>query len=104
MFVVEHIDYFVVHLPEQLLGLYGRPEPGVPGPFSIRSYLKYMNRPGAWGDSVILWIISIMWGVGITVVDGESLDRTRIRHSMSMREANIVLVHASACHYIPAGN
>jgi hypothetical protein len=104
MFVISHVDFFVTHLAEQLSGLYGVQEEGIPGPFSIKSYLQYLNKPGAWGDSIVLWILSLMWGVGVTVVHGESLDRTKLRHSNSLRETDMVLVHTGSCHYIPGGN
>jgi hypothetical protein len=103
MFVCQNIDHFVEVLPAHLLGIYGGQEEGVPGPFSLKSYLHYLLKPGAWGDSIVLFIVSVMWGLQVTVVNGQDLSRTKIRHSGGLQDSDVVLVHSANCHYIPAG-
>ena len=35
---------------------------------SLVTYLEMMLSPDAWGDELCLYVISHMWGVGITLV------------------------------------
>ena len=63
-----------------------------PGPFSIKSYLKYMLRDCVWGDFIVLNLISAMWGVRISVVRGDSCAEVRIRHNCELIESDVVIL------------
>ena len=63
-----------------------------PGPFSIKLYLKYMLEDCAWGDFIVLNLISAMWGVRISVVRGDSCAEMRIRHKCELIESDVVIL------------
>ena len=46
--------------------------------------------------------ISMMWQVGITVLDVDTLHTIRIRHNNILCRADMVLVHCQQQHYISA--
>ena len=64
-----------------------------PGPFGYASYLCALLDPGFWGDEICLVGISMIWQVGITVLDADTLHTLRIRHSNTLHIPDIVLVH-----------
>ena len=72
-----------------------------PGPFSFATYLHALLNPGFWGDEICLVGISMMWQVGIIVLDADTLHTIRIRHNILCR-ADMALVHCQQQHYIPA--
>ena len=45
----------------------------------------------------------MMFKVRITVLDGDTLIPTKVRHSNVALRADLVLVHVCRCHYIPLG-
>ena len=45
-----------------------RGQGGDAGPFSIRSYLKYMVQDKVWGDSIFIGLVASMWGCRISVL------------------------------------
>ena len=63
-----------------------------PGPFSIKSYLKYMLGDCVWGDFIVLNLISAMWGVRISVMRGDSCAEVRIRHNCELIESDMVIL------------
>ena len=62
----------------------------VPGPFSFATYLRALLDPEFWGDEMCLVGISIMWQVGITVLDIETLHTIRVCHNNVLHKADIV--------------
>ena len=84
---------------------YGVPDPTAShgGPFSYKTYLtKLMNR-SFWGDEVVLWLVSMMWGLKIMVVNAKTLQEYCICHDVAMRHVNVGLVHNASTHYTAAG-
>jgi hypothetical protein len=74
---------------------------------SITSYQEYlldMLRPYTWGDEMILLVVSLMFGLRISIVLGETLVHRRIRHTGDLDDADLVVVYVGNCHYLPAGN
>ena len=93
---------------------YGLPQEEVPegvqqpeklGPFSIRSYLKYMIKDKTWGDIIYLYLLASMWAVRLKVVNSSTLGEMRIRHNMPLDLVDLAVVfnscetagHFSAC-------
>ena len=83
---------------------YGLPQEEVPegaqqpeklGPFSIRSYLKYMIKDKTWGDIICLYLLASMLAVRLTVVNSSTLGEMRIRHNMSLDLLDLVVVFNS---------
>ena len=69
-----------------------------PGPFSIASYLESLLKPSFYGEEICLRIISMMFKVRISVLDGDSLLAIKVRHSNVALKADFVLVHVKRCH------
>lgn len=74
-----------------------------PGPFSFVSYLRALLDPSFWGDEMCLVGVSMMWQIGITVLDADALHAIHVGHNNVLRRADMVLVHCQMHHYIPAG-
>ena len=74
-----------------------------PGPFSIASYLEALLKPSFYGEELCLRIISMLFKIRISVLDGDSLLAIKIRHTNVASKADLVLVHVKRCHYIPLG-
>ena len=74
-----------------------------PGPFSITSYCEALLKPDFYGEELCLRLLSMLFKVRITVLDGDSLVGIRIRHQNAALNANVILVQVSRCHYIAMG-
>ena len=64
-----------------------------PGPFSYLGYMQALLEEGFWGDKLCLALISMMWQILITVVKGETFHQIKFRHSKSLKNTNLVLMH-----------
>ena len=62
-----------------------------PGPFSYVEYLKALLKDDFYGDNIVLNVVSMMWNVGITVLNGKELNPIKIRHDKSLMNTDIVL-------------
>ena len=78
-----------------------REEQFEPGPFSVVTYLEQLMRTGFYGEEICLLIISMMWKIRITIIDGQTLKPIKIRHRNPAMKADMVLVHCNNAHYIP---
>ena len=72
-------------------------------PTSWHAYLTSMLRPETWGDIVVLYAISHMWSVAITLINGPALLEYRIRHKRPLAECDIVVVFDGHAHFSGAG-
>ena len=64
-----------------------------PGPFSFLGYMEALLQEGFWGDELCLALISMMWQIPITVLNGETFHQIKFRHSEILKDADLVLVH-----------
>ena len=64
-----------------------------PGPFSYLGYMQALLEEGFWGDELCLALISMMWQISITVVKGETFHQIKFRHSETLKDTDLVLVH-----------
>ena len=80
-----------------------RQEYNEPGPFSIMSYCEVLLKPDFYGEELCLRLLSMLFKVRITVLDGDSLVGIRIQHQNAALNADVILVHVSQCHYITMG-
>ena len=74
-----------------------------PGPFFYREYCRNVLDKRFWGDALILYAVSCMWAVKITVVNSKTLQQYKVRHTVGLRNADIALVYNSSSHYTAAG-
>ena len=61
-----------------------------------------MSQDGSWGDSVILRVMSHMWGLKISVVNSRFLRDTVFKHKGTIKKADIVVVYNGINHYTAA--
>ena len=80
-----------------------RQEFNEPGPFSITSYCEALLKSDFYGEELCLRLLSMLFKVRITVLDGDSLIGKRVRHQNSALNTDIILIHVSRCHYIAMG-
>ena len=73
------------------------------GPFSYTTYLMKLLKRQFWGDEIVLWSISMMWGLKISVLNSKTLQEYRIRHDCAFHHADVGLVYNSHTHYSAAG-
>ena len=53
----------------------GIPDPAAShgGPFDYKTYLTKLMDRSFWGDEVVIWSVSMMWGLKIMVVNSKTL-------------------------------
>ena len=73
------------------------------GPLSYKQYLRHVLQHQFWGDEVILYMISCMWNLRITILNSRMLEEYRIQHSFPLSDADIGLVYNCSTHYSAAG-
>ena len=66
-----------------------------PGPFSYKQYCRNVLDKKFWGDALILYAISCMWVLKITIVNSRTLQQYKVRHAAGLRDADIALVYNS---------
>ena len=64
-----------------------------PDPCLYLGYMQTLLEDGFWGDELCLALISMMWQISITVVKGETFHQIKFRHSESLKNTDLVLVH-----------
>ena len=72
-------------------------------PLSYKQYLHLLLWRNFWGDEVVLYAISCMWSVKITVLNMKTLQEYRIRHDRTMDAADIVITYNAHNHFNAVG-
>ena len=72
-----------------------------PGPFSYMGYMRALLQDGSWGDELCLTLTSMMFQIGITVLDAETFLQTKVCHDAILSKADLALFHSQGCHYVP---
>ena len=95
----------MLHKGPYLKETYGLSDPDVtfPQPFNYKQYCRQVLDKHFWGNAVILYAISCLWALKITVINSQTLQEYRVRHGASMKDVDIGLVLNSSSHYTAAG-
>ena len=103
--LVSNRQRVMMHKGPYLRETYGLVDPTAtfPQPFSYKQYCRQVLDKRFWGDAVILYAISCLWALKITVLNSQTLQEYRIRHGVAMRHVDISLVFNGSCHYTAAG-
>ena len=64
-------------------------------------YMRALLQDGFWGDEICLTLTSMMFQIGITVLDVETFLQTKVCHDAILPKADVALVHCQGCHYVP---
>ena len=76
--------------------------PTFKGPLTYKSYCRHLLDRKFWGDKVVLYTVSAMWNLCITVFNSKT-DEYRVRHNMVMDHTDINTVYNAGTHYSAAG-
>ena len=72
-------------------------------PLSFRQYLHLLLQRDFWGDEVVLFAVSCMWSVKITVLNTKTMQEYRIRHDRAMEDMDMVVTYNGSNHFNAAG-
>ena len=102
--MVKHCQLVYKNKYLTLMANYGLAEetPQFKGPLSFKEYLQHVHHD-FWGDEIVLYAISCMWCLWITVVNSLTLEEYCICHSFCLEDADIGLVFNAGSHYSAAG-
>ena len=103
--MVDNCQKVMQYMGQAIRAAYGVVDPTVShrGPFSYADYLKKLLERQFWGDEVVLWSISMMWNLKISVINSKTLQEFRIRHGYTLHHVDVALVYNSHTHYSAAG-
>ena len=90
-FLLTHWEILFPMLKKEIRHYYGYKDTEV-GPFSYLDYVEHILTPGTWGDQITLKLISLMWGVKVTVILMDTCSEIRIRHDQPLADADLVLI------------
>ena len=65
-------------------------------PLSFRQYLHLLLWRDFGGNEVVLFVVSCMWSVKITVLNTKTMQEYRIRHDRAMEDADMVVTYNGA--------
>ena len=92
--VLKHLDLFKHWLRDRIREFYGTGD-GNLGPFSVKSYLQWMLEDKVLGDMIYCYLLASMWGCRLTVLQGDTCKEIRIRHDVTLKDADICLLYNS---------
>ena len=72
---------------------------GLSSPLSFRQYLHLLLWRDFWGDEVVLFVVSCMWSVKITVLNTKPMQEYQIWHDRAMEHADMVLTYNGSNHF-----
>ena len=103
--MVENRQKVFVYMDSALRATYGVADSKAlhGGPLSYRDYLHNLLRRDFWGDKIVLWAVSMMRGLKVTVLNSKTLQEYRIRHNSAFKHVDVGLVYNSYSHYSAAG-
>ena len=92
--VLKHLDLFKQWLRDRIREFYGTREDNL-GPFSVKTYLQWMLEDKVWGDMICCYLVASMWGCRLTVMQGDTCKEVRIRHDVTLKDADVCLLYKS---------
>ena len=72
-------------------------------PLSFKDYLRHLLEREFWGDQIVLYAISCMWGLKISVMNSRTLQEYHICHDVPFTDTDVCEVYNAKCHYSVAG-
>ena len=84
---------------------YGQDEetPTFKGPLTYKSYCRHLLDRRFWGDKVVLYAVSAMWNLWVTVFNLKTDEEYRVQHNAVMDLGNVNIVFNAGMHYSAAG-
>ena len=72
-------------------------------PLSFKQYLRLLLRRDFWGDEVVLYTVSCMWSMKITVLNTKTLQENRSHNDRVVDDVNVVLMFNTLNHFNAMG-
>ena len=103
--MIKHRQLVVANKGVALMANYGLEEENdqFKGPLSYKQYLQHVLQCRFWGDEIILYAISCMWNLQITVLNSRTLEEYRIWHSFSLVDADTGIAYNCGSNYSTVG-
>ena len=103
--MIKHHQLVMANKGVALMANYGLEEEDgqFKGPLSYKQYLWHVLQCCFWGDEIILYAISCMWNLQITVLNSRTLEEYQIWHSFSLADADVGIIYNCVNHYSAAG-
>ena len=103
--MIIHHQLVVANKGVALMANYGLEEENnqFKGPLSFKQYLQHVLQHHFWGDEIILYAISYMWNLWITVLNSRTLEEYQIWHSFPLVDADVGIIYNCGTHYSAAG-
>ena len=51
----------------------------------------------------MLYAVSCMWSLKLTVINSQTLQQYRVRHAAGLKDVDVALVFNASCHYMAVG-
>lgn len=108
MFIMDNAEQFLQLQGDHIQAVYGVPavddEQAHGGPFSLVTWLQHQSRAETWGDGIILYAVSLMWDVTLSVVSFDGWRVTPFRHEYAgLSVVDILLLFNGRSHYSGLG-
>ena len=95
--MVENRQKVFVYMDSALRAAYSIADPTAShgGPFSYKEYLNKLLKREFWGDEIVLWAVSMMWGLKIMILNSKTLQEYHVRHNCAFKHVDVGLVYNS---------
>ena len=76
----------------------------LPGPLSFIDWVKLVNQESAYGDEIVILVMSLLWQLKITVLYADDLSEKKFRHNQRITQVDMLLVYSGETqHFVGAG-
>ena len=76
---------------------------GWTGLLSFKQYLQLMLQHNFWGDKIVLYAVSCMWSLKITVFNMRTLQEYTIQHELALNLADVIVTYNVSNHFNATG-
>ena len=52
-----------------------------------------------WDDDIVLHLLTYLWNVSIIILNAKKMEEYYIRHTLSLKDVNIILIFNGYNHY-----
>ena len=76
----------------------------LPGPLSFVDWIKLILQESAYGDEIVILVMSLLWQLKITVLYADDLSEKKFRHNQRITQVDMLLVYSGETqHFVGAG-
>ena len=66
----------------------------LPGPLSFIDWIKLILQESAYGDEIVILVMSLLWQLKITVLYADDLSEKKFRHNQRITQVDMLLVYS----------